>query len=77
MHRGAAVSIGEPVWAIETQFPGYTRIKVFTSEAGFNAGLRAVKAQIRRSTDPRSGGASGYQCFRIDNPNWQPLVPQP
>jgi hypothetical protein len=76
VNRGSAVSVGDELFLIETIYPGYTRCKAFTSRAGFDAGLRAVRRDVNRAMyDARAGGAKGYRTFWIRKPQWKEFKP--
>lgn len=77
VNRGPAASISGPLWAIETQYdasaPGgaaRTRVKVFASEEGFKAGLRAVRRDVIRRYGP-----SGFRTFYCPAPSWREIPP--
>ncbi len=73
MNRGSGThQLGDPIWMIESIYEDHSKFKVFTSEAGFKAGVRAVHND---TTFPRQYGmAKGYRIYRLDSPTWRELA---
>lgn len=87
MNRGSwTAKVGDPIFLIETthsypERPEYGRkaevtvaTKVFTSESGFKAGLRAVKTEQRVYMYPGAPTVT-WRTLRLDNPTWSEFTP--
>lgn len=77
MNRGSGTyKPGDPVYMIETirgdpARGGQSWFKVFTSESGFKAGIRAVEWDVNFAT--QHGSISSYKTYVLRNPRWEAL----
>lgn len=82
-NRGSwTAKVGDPIYLIETTratdgHPPEVATKVFTSKAGFAAGVRAVKDDIKQADMLRASSHLGwtpwsvtYRTFQIEGPTW-------
>lgn len=75
MNRGSSTPVGAELFLIESIYLDHVKTKVFTSRAGFDAGLRAVKYDLQRVSDPRAGGIQGFRTYHLADPAWTEFKP--